>query len=369
MAQQKIEFANTLRGLAALSVMLVHYVVMFNHLRGAYGGFDPLPFEPYPYLVPAIHFWLPMVDYGSLGVALFFLVSGFVIPFSLDRLGVTVRGRTAFLIARAFRLWPTYLAAIGVTFASLFAIAAISGVPRSYSWIEIIAQLSLFRDWLGTTEIGGITWTLEVEVKFYLLAAIFAPVLLFRPWLVILGVGALAALGGALGVKLPQAGPHWTNLLFAPQFVSFMLIGTGFHLHMKGRFPTLHLIGLILGTMAIFCAFQYRVYAENYSLAVAIFGACYLLRDHFRENRVTSFLANISYPLYVMHATFGYLGLRVMMGAGVPPVLALVVQMAVAMAVAYAIHRTVEVPTKLMGKEVADHVASNRRATRRQPAE
>ncbi len=44
---------------------------------------------------------------GPFGVALFFLISGLVIPFSFDR------HRTgAFLLARLLRIYPTYLAAL-----------------------------------------------------------------------------------------------------------------------------------------------------------------------------------------------------------------------------------------------------------------
>ena len=70
--------------------------------------------------MPAYLTWLhvvPQFNWGAFGVALFFLISGFVIPFSLSR-----QRAGAFLVGRFFRIVPLYvvgftisLAAIGAT--------------------------------------------------------------------------------------------------------------------------------------------------------------------------------------------------------------------------------------------------------------
>ncbi len=43
------------------------------------------------------------INFGAFGVALFFLISGFVIPLSFQSYG-----RLDFLVARFFRIYPTY---------------------------------------------------------------------------------------------------------------------------------------------------------------------------------------------------------------------------------------------------------------------
>ena len=50
----------------------------------------------------------PGVDWGYLGVALFLLTSGFVIPFSLRR-----RSLRGFMVRRVFRIYPVYWLALG----------------------------------------------------------------------------------------------------------------------------------------------------------------------------------------------------------------------------------------------------------------
>ena len=56
----------------------------------------------------------PYFSLGHTGVALFFLVSGFVIPGAFD-----ARTRWAFVVSRAWRLWPTYAAGLTLTIAAL----------------------------------------------------------------------------------------------------------------------------------------------------------------------------------------------------------------------------------------------------------
>jgi peptidoglycan/LPS O-acetylase OafA/YrhL len=360
----KIVFANSLRGIAAFMVMLAHYVVMFNHLQGAYGGLPALAEPPYPWLTRAIYLWLPRLDYGSLGVAIFFLVSGFVIPFSLERYGTNVTGAIAFIVARFFRLWPTYLVGVASAIAVLIAVGHIAGVQRVFEQDQVWWQLTLLRDWAGTDEITGIAWTLEIEVKFYLLCTLFGWLLMRRPLIVFAAMLGLAIVGGLRHVGYPDDGFEWSNLLFAPQFLSFMLIGTAFHHHMRGRMRGVVVFNYALISLLVFALTQPRVEGVNYIIAVVVFATCYALRHRAREIRVLGFMADISYPLYVIHPAIGYSGLRLMMGAGIPPVLALVAQILITIWLARIVHRKVEAPTHDIGRSSAKAIL--RRFTRRE---
>jgi peptidoglycan/LPS O-acetylase OafA/YrhL len=92
MKSSKFGFADALRGPAALCVVA-------SHLLG--NLFPNWPFE--------------MQLLGKLGVAVFFLVSGFVIPISLTKYDTG-----AFLIARVLRIYPTYAVALTITLASIW---------------------------------------------------------------------------------------------------------------------------------------------------------------------------------------------------------------------------------------------------------
>src|SRR5262245_2564074 len=56
-------------------------------------------------------------DYGWLGVEVFFVISGFVIPYSLYRARYRVRDFFMYLARRIVRLDPPYLAAIALVLA------------------------------------------------------------------------------------------------------------------------------------------------------------------------------------------------------------------------------------------------------------
>lgn len=105
-------------------------------------------------------------DSGWIGVDLFFVLSGFLVSGLLfgefrRRRAITV-GR--FLIRRAFKIYPAFLAMLGTT----LAIEAYRGSPISAS--KGLAELLFVQNYFPSYY--GHTWTLAVEVHFYVLLAL-----------------------------------------------------------------------------------------------------------------------------------------------------------------------------------------------------
>src|ERR1700742_1539303 len=86
----RLAWLDALRGIAALCVVFDHltYSVLQPVRNAVYQWFDP----------------------GQYGVFVFFLVSGYIIPASLERRG-SIRG---FWVSRLFRLYPLYIVALVV---------------------------------------------------------------------------------------------------------------------------------------------------------------------------------------------------------------------------------------------------------------
>ncbi|MEU8175457.1 acyltransferase [Microbispora hainanensis] len=138
---------DALRGVAAL-------VVVFEHCL------DGL----FPEVRAGASQWF---NFGQYGVLVFFLVSGYVVPVSLERRG-SVGG---FWITRVFRLYPLWLvaAAAGTVFAAVGVYAALPDQLAGNPGISALAHLTMLQDLLQVVSVVNVFWTLSYEMVFYLL--------------------------------------------------------------------------------------------------------------------------------------------------------------------------------------------------------
>ena len=152
---ERFELLDALRGVAAVSVLVFH---LFNNapqadaVRGALSSWV---------------MWLP--DHARSGVACFFVISGFVIAYSTRNLGTRVQDAGRFALRRQVRLDPPYYVAV---LAVLLLGAVQSLVPglvsTSYSVTDIVLNLVYLQDLTGAPRILAVSWTLCLEVQFYL---------------------------------------------------------------------------------------------------------------------------------------------------------------------------------------------------------
>lgn len=146
-----------LRGVAALSVLLVHMYVM------------PLLAGFLPQLPPWFH---AIANTGGHGVELFFMISGYLIPASLVRHGDV----SAFFYDRCMRILPVFV----VLHLALFTIGPIVGY-KFFKGIDLVTYIELFvANLLFLPDVLGLplgqqnAWTLSYEWAFYIwFAAIF----------------------------------------------------------------------------------------------------------------------------------------------------------------------------------------------------
>lgn len=155
---------------------------------------------------------------GSIGVCFFFVLSGFVLTWSA-RTNDTARG---FWRRRFFKIVPNHV----VVFAASLLLMLLSATP--VAWPQAIANLFLLHPLTGDQsyildQVNGVTWTLSVEMVFYLLfPLIIVLVRKIRPerlWRWAIGVGALVTLLPAISQPFLPAQP-----LFAPLGVSWPML-------------------------------------------------------------------------------------------------------------------------------------------------
>jgi peptidoglycan/LPS O-acetylase OafA/YrhL len=353
---QRVDFANTLRGLAAVSVLISHYCGVFWYSPDVVAGLiksGPIQVDGVPFYVQWLQ--IPNFNWGAFGVALFFLVSGFVISASLGKMTAG-----AFLKNRIFRILPTYAAGFLICLVAIRYNVEQNGGSWPFSTKTVLIHfIPGLRDIFGTTGIDGIVWTLEIEVKFYLVCALMAPLFATRsPW--VFAAPVILATAVLLSAKywMPGFDILLGRMMFSAQFIVFMFAGSAFYYGYSGALPERQATLLAALLVALF-VFTWYVYplgipffsSINYVVAFFMFWIAYTFPNMIPKNKVTDFFADISYPLYVVHGVAGYTLLAVLRDMGVSSSLALTITTGAAISIAYAIHIFVEVPTRYWGRE------------------
>jgi len=348
----KIIFANQLRGIAALLVVLSHLCCVFWGAKEAvsvYTGAPPAE-GGQPWIGNFINgqYW----NAGALGVAIFFTISGFVIPMSLH-----YTGRLRFIVARFFRIYPTYIVALCLALSVVWMSCHYWGRPFMWDLGTVVRNMLLIHTLTGTPSVDLVNWTLAIELKFYLVAALMAPLILVgRVW-PLLGTAVLV-----FAVNKVSHSVLGTEMLF----VSFMFIGVLINYLFnelidvpKFLISVLIILGLFLGGWgASPWPNDFFSVTPNYVYGLLIFGAAYLARNHFRNLRVLDFLADISYPLYIMHSLIGYSVMRIMFDQGLKLRVIAPVTAATVVLAAVVIHVLVERPTISLGKKFKKSAAA-----------
>ncbi|RYG86336.1 acyltransferase, partial [bacterium] len=224
-----------------------------------------------------------VIYWGNTGVLLFFLISGFIIPATLER----EASSWAFPVNRAFRILPLFY------FALAAAVIARTVVPEIQS-PELIAHpvrtillnLTLTHYFANVQGVIVLSWTLCVEAFFYLVAWLLrrAGLLVRTEVLVLAGAGLLALQGTRMVVTDSRVGVYllgWT-LLF--------LVGTLAYRHATGAIRGRG-VGVAIAAALILATLTFWDYgrrsggrlvdsgATSVIVASAAFGICYALRE------------------------------------------------------------------------------------------
>ncbi len=181
-----------LRGVAVLWVMVFHFVVVRD------GKFDDA-------FIAFLKDW-PVLDVfvrnGYLGVDLFFLITGFLLTLPWFRhadAGLPAPDWRTFYARRARRILPAYY----VQLVFLFFVVLPLLFPRL--WVQstpmVVGNLGAHATFLHYTNpltsasmtVNGALWTLAIEMQYYVLVPLVAPLFVKWPWRSLVGAFLIAA--------------------------------------------------------------------------------------------------------------------------------------------------------------------------------
>ena len=389
-----------LDGLRAVAVLLVVYA----HLsRMLFRGAREVSAE-----------WLHA---GTAGVMLFFLVSGYIIPASLERHG----SLRTFWVSRLCRLLPLYL----VVIALVVALGAAGLMPldpalRADPLTAAVAHVTMLPQLLGVPLVTPVLWTLTFEMAFYLLVgamfavrqpgagnllamvlaglavgtAPLAPTLLAGTpaaartltlvvaAVLVAGLGAVASgrrpavvagavLLGGLAATLLVGGQDpahaWDGLLI----IAVMLVGTAIHRadHGRIRWWQAGAVAAVVATALLvnWCAELASLhaltprYVGRSVLTLAVFAgafALFRLTRRWRTPRPLAWIGLVSYSVYLVHYVLIELLRPVLTGLGDRlPALAEVpvaaAYLGLVAGISWLTHRFVELPGQRFGRRAA----------------
>ena len=205
MQPKRLDYIDALRAVAALSVLFEHLLGDMLRAPQSFTGS----------LFPLAQAIIDSFSFGRFGVVLFFLISGFVVPFSIRG----ERPLVQFTISRIFRLYPAMWFAIGL----LVLLSWNEGRPLHIS--VIVANLTMMPPLFGEHWMNEAYWTLFVEIVFYgLAAALFASGFL-RSVKALFALGLILVASTVLPVLLREGGLAGLPVLYLGLHVSFLISG------------------------------------------------------------------------------------------------------------------------------------------------
>lgn len=216
----RFEGVQTLRFVAALLVVATHSTLYARER-----------------LESSISVWDP----GTIGVDIFFIISGFVMVVSSDKLTGLPGGAKEFFVRRLVRITPMYWLATTIKVAFLLAVPT-AVLHAELDWGRIAASYAFLPTYSpdGIAEpLLGVGWTLVFEMFFYL---VFAIALAARRNVIAVCVPVLVLCAGLSILRPNVAWPIW--MYYFDHIVLFFAVGMYLGRHVLGGSLRLTVVGV-----------------------------------------------------------------------------------------------------------------------------
>lgn len=263
----RIQNIDSLRGIAAIMVAFFH-LANLSDLSQSTGD---------------------LMHYGYLGVEVFFVISGFILPYSLYVKNYNLSNYPTFILKRLLRLEPGYLATIACT------------IAISYGFFSVLPSLHRFllhfgylNDIFNSMWLVGIFWTLAIEFQFYLFVGLAYKAFTTKNNIVF----------SLVAVLLLTASLLLSHLQLLPKYLCLFLVGIILFRYMILKINKYLFLVSILAALAVVT--KLNTIAGGITAGLTALVILFVKIDDSKPiSKVLLFLGTISYSLYLVHWPFG----------------------------------------------------------------
>lgn len=264
----KIDVITSLRGIAAAMVFLFHLICVSNNYISSKSLQD-------------------IFRFGKHGVDLFFVISGFVICFSMIKSSYNYTNFFTFFKKRLIRIEPPYLFVLVISIGLIF-FRNIFIQPEQVNQIDVfqillhIGYLVPFSDhqWLNI-----VFWTLAIEFQFYLIISLLIPLISKFKY--------ARYFFYTLSLSLSYLIPLESHILFwLPVFITGMNLA--FIFLKKISFIEFVIVFILTNTFGLI-RYEFPIFIFTILPQIIIYFLPYF------KNKTLNFLGEISYSLYLTH--------------------------------------------------------------------
>lgn len=317
---------NLLRGVAALFVVLFHFVYTTT------GYVDDGIIKTF-------------FSYGHLGVTIFFVISGIVIPLSMIKYNYQYEDFYLFFKRRIIRVELPFLASIFFAILYLFLRNYIPSsstdnlLPTISNIIYNIFYLVPFVN--EASWINSVYWTLAIEFQYYLLLALLFPFLSHKIFF--------------------YRFTFYIFIFVSSYFINFQIF-LWLPVFMVGISYTLYLTNVISKIeISLIYLMSFFLMSIHQSLEIQITTISTILIIHFFKNcssRISTFFGNISYSLYLTHSITGTALINLLSHhytLAYQKFLVISIGLALSIISAYVFFRIFEHPSKVLSMKISHH--------------
>ncbi|MBD2445267.1 acyltransferase [Dolichospermum sp. FACHB-1091] len=332
-----LESIHLIRGIAALLVLIDH----------TFGWID---------LGSISIFIKPFDGHGQLAVTAFFVISGFILPYSMYPI-YRLRHYPTFIIKRLIRLDPVYLSALLFSIVISFVKAqfATRGEPWNLSFGGILAHMLYMVPFTKYKWMNEVFWTLGIEFQFYVVLGLAFPLLKLlidkhkKTWLylIIITLSVISIFIGDEGTKL-----GFVICSYVPLFM-IGLVGFLYYINFCDRIAFITLLLLL---------FNIYIFSPMGSLEKSLVALLTILLIVLWKAPLIKvrFFGTISYSLYVIHYPItslinGNIGKKLVaesdFWAAIPWIFPLS-SLIISLSASFLLYRLVELPSMNLAKRI-----------------